>query len=88
MGKMTSLYLTAEEASDLEEYCEEYQCSQYSVLKNALREFLSNARIESGKESVTIQENEGKEEQDEVEQQERKLDITEFFKRLLETSKN
>jgi hypothetical protein len=78
MGKMTSIYLTDEEASELKRYCDEHQCSQYSVLKTALREFLSNSKDELVEESVTLQES-----LKEEEQRERKVDITEYIKRLL-----
>lgn len=41
MGKMTSIYLTDEEATELKRFCEENQCTQYSALKSALREIIS-----------------------------------------------
>ena len=40
MGKITSIYLTEREAKQLEKFCEENQCTQYSALKTALRELL------------------------------------------------
>lgn len=40
MGKITSIYLTENEAKQLEKFCEENQCTQYSALKTALRELL------------------------------------------------
>ena len=49
------------------------------MLKTALREFLSNSKDEVVEESVTIQESE-----DEEEQQDRKVEITELIKRLLD----
>ena len=42
MGKITSIYLTDEEASELKKFCEANQCSQYSALKLALRDLLFN----------------------------------------------
>jgi hypothetical protein len=78
MGKITSIYLTDEEASELESYCEEHQCSQYSVLKNALRDFLSNSKHESIEENVIPQESEGEEQQ-----QESKEDVSTLIRRLL-----
>jgi hypothetical protein len=87
MGKMTSIYLTDEEESELKKYCEEHQCSQYSVLKTALREFLSNFRVEHVEENqleVEEQEDyEGEEDREEEEQQEKKVDINDFLRRLL-----
>lgn len=41
MGKMVSLYLTDREAGDLRRFCEEHSCTQYSALKTALRELMS-----------------------------------------------
>jgi hypothetical protein len=41
MGKITSIYLTDEEAAELKKFCEENQCTQYSALKAVLRELLS-----------------------------------------------
>ena len=83
MGKMTSIYLTDEEASDLESYCEENQCSQYSVLKTALRDFLSNAKAESLEKDVEQEEDSEELSEQEEEQQNRKEEIAEFIKRLL-----
>jgi len=40
MGKITSIYLTEDEAKQLEKFCEENECTQYSALKTALRELL------------------------------------------------
>jgi len=40
MGKIVTVYLTDEEASELKQFCEENQCSQYSVMKTALKEIL------------------------------------------------
>lgn len=42
MGKLTSIYLTGKEATELKKFCNENQCTQYSALKTALRELLSN----------------------------------------------
>ena len=41
MGKITSIYLTDEEATELKKFCDENQCTKYSALKTALRELLS-----------------------------------------------
>jgi hypothetical protein len=81
-GKFTSIYLTDEEASELKRYC--HQCSQYSVLKTALREFLSGSIDESVEENSDTQEVEEQEE----EQQEGKLDIIALLRRLSKASKN
>ena len=48
MGKITSIYLTDEKAKQLEKFCEENQCTQYSALKRALREMLSRLIKEEG----------------------------------------
>ena len=40
MGKVTSIYLSDEEVTELKKFCEKNQCSQYAVLKMALRELL------------------------------------------------
>lgn len=40
MGKIVTIYLSDEEARDLKEFCEENRCTQYSVLKTALRDIL------------------------------------------------
>jgi len=40
MGKITSIYLTDKEASELKRFCDENQCTQYSAIKMALRELL------------------------------------------------
>ncbi|MGD8544568.1 MAG: hypothetical protein PVH12_00185 [Candidatus Bathyarchaeota archaeon] len=37
MGKITSIYLTNEEAEELERFCNENGCSQYSAMKTALQ---------------------------------------------------
>ena len=56
MGKITSIYLTDGEAKQLEKFCEENQCTQYSALKTALRELLSTPIKEE--ESSTLEERE------------------------------
>jgi hypothetical protein len=57
------------------------------VLKTALREFLSNFRVEHVEENqleVEEQEDyEGEEDREEEEQQEKKVDINDFLRRLL-----
>lgn len=53
MGKITSIYLTDEEAAELKKFCEENQCTQYSALKAVLRELLSKPMKEK-EESTTI----------------------------------
>lgn len=47
MGKVTSIYLTDEEASELKRFCEENQCTQYSAIKTGLRELLAKPKTES-----------------------------------------
>ena len=56
MGKITSIYLTDGEAKKLEKFCEENQCTQYSVLKTAVRELLSKPIGEPEEESPITQE--------------------------------
>ena len=56
MGKITSIYLTENEAKQLEKFCEENQCTQYSALKTALRELLSTPIKEE--ETSTLEERE------------------------------
>jgi len=41
MGKLTSIYLTDDEAAKLKKFCDENQCTQYSALKTAIRELMS-----------------------------------------------
>ena len=43
MGKMTSIYVTDEEAVELKKFCEDNQCTQYSALKSARREIVSKS---------------------------------------------
>jgi Holliday junction resolvase len=40
MGKMTSIYLTDEEAAELKKFCSENQCTLYSAVKTAIRELV------------------------------------------------
>ena len=84
MGKITSIYLTDEEAAELKRFCEENQCTQYSALKTAMRELVSRHLNEIEKpedgihaEESSIPEEEGKtpqfkaiEEPDETKQKE------------------
>jgi hypothetical protein len=41
MGKIVTIYLSNDEASDLKDFCDENQCTQYSALKTAVRQILS-----------------------------------------------
>jgi len=50
MGKIVTVYLTDEEASELKKFCEENQCSQYSVMKTALKEILFKPMKETSEE--------------------------------------
>lgn len=50
MGKITSIYLTDEEAAQLKEFCEDNKCTQYSALKSALKELLSKPAKENQQE--------------------------------------
>ena len=43
MGKITSIYLTDEEAVELKKFCEDNQCTQYSALKSAIKEIISKS---------------------------------------------
>ena len=47
MGKVTSIYLTDEEAAELERFCEETLCTQYSAIKTALRGLYAIPKTES-----------------------------------------
>ncbi|MDH5732187.1 MAG: hypothetical protein OEY88_00190 [Candidatus Bathyarchaeota archaeon] len=38
MGRLTSIYLTDEEAEKLKKFCDDNQCTQYSALKTAISE--------------------------------------------------
>lgn len=40
MGKVVTIYLSDEEASDLKGFCDENQCTQYSALKTAVKQLL------------------------------------------------
>ena len=55
MGKITSIYLTDEEHKELEKFCEENQCTQYSALKTALKELLYKP-IEKTEETIVSKE--------------------------------
>jgi len=55
MGKITSIYLTDEESMKLKKFCNENQCTQYSVLKTALKELLSKPIEETEKNPPTTQ---------------------------------
>ena len=56
MGKITSIYLTDGEAKQLEKFCEENQCTQYSALKAALRELLIKPVIKIEESNPTSEE--------------------------------
>ncbi|MCW4037875.1 MAG: hypothetical protein NWF13_03970 [Candidatus Bathyarchaeota archaeon] len=56
MGKVTSIYLTDEEASELKRFCEENQCTQYSAIKTGLRELLAKPKTESKEVNQTDEE--------------------------------
>ena len=56
MGKIVTVYLTDEEASELKQFCEENQCSQYSVMKTALKEILFKPVKETVEEPFQIEE--------------------------------
>jgi len=40
LGKIVTVYLTDDEASDLRSFCDENQCTQYSAQKTALRDLI------------------------------------------------
>jgi Holliday junction resolvase len=40
LGKIVTIYLSDDEARDLKEFCDESRCTQYSVLKTAVRQLL------------------------------------------------
>jgi len=70
VGKITSIYLTDEEAAMLEKFCNENQCTQYSALKTALRELVSQP-IKTIEEDMSIdQESETMMPSDEIEESE------------------
>ena len=75
LGKVTSIYLSDEEAAELKKFCEENNCTQYAVIKTAMKEMISK-RIKN----IT----ETKPEQDEVEDEKPKEDsVRKQFLRLL-----
>jgi hypothetical protein len=41
VAKIVTIYLSDEEARELQEFCNENQCTQYSALKTAVKELLS-----------------------------------------------
>ena len=43
MGKVTSIYLTDEEAAMLKEFCSANGCTQYTAIKTALRDMLAGS---------------------------------------------
>lgn len=43
MGKMISVYLTDEEAKQLQKFCQDNQCTQYSTVKTAIRELTTRS---------------------------------------------
>ena len=51
LGKMVSLYLFDIEARNLKAFCDENQCTQYSALKTAVLQLVSNP-MESIEEEV------------------------------------
>ena len=88
MGKITSIYLTEEEAMQLEKFCEENQCTQYSALKTALREMVSRPIKEEETSTVeereTAPQSEVKEETEETENKEeiRKRNLRKLLEEL------
>ena len=81
MGKITSIYLTDEEAKQLEKFCEENQCTQYSALKTALRELLSTPIKEE--KTSTLEERETAQQPEVMEQTEETEKKEEIRKRNL-----
>ena len=69
MGKITSIYLTDEEAKRLEKFCDENQCTQYSALKIALQELISKPLKESKKEETSSKDRESPQQISESERQ-------------------
>ena len=88
MGKITSIYLTDEEAKQLEKFCEKNQCTQYSALKTALRELLSTSIKEEKpstlEEEETSPESEVEEETEEAKKKQeiRKLNLRKLARAL------
>jgi len=70
MAKITSIYLTDEEASELKRFCDENQCTQYSAIKMALRELLFKPTEELNQPSLDkdAEQPSGKDETFEIEQ--------------------
>jgi len=44
IGTIVTIYLSNEEARDLQDFCDENQCTQYSALKTAVKQLLSKPR--------------------------------------------
>ena len=81
MGKITSIYLTENEVKQLEKFCEENECTQYSALKTALRELLHKPTEEN--EAPTVEEEEIAEDSAEAEKSEKAEKERRILKRLL-----
>ncbi len=79
MGKITSIYLTDEEVAELKKFCSENQCSQYSVLKTALKELLSKS-LKTTRETETARN--GLEINQSPSKSDRKDPFSEWFKKL------
>jgi hypothetical protein len=54
MGKMATVYLNTEEEKGLEKYCEEHNCTPYSVLKVALHQLLEEGIVRKVRQSEEI----------------------------------
>jgi hypothetical protein len=64
MGKITSIYLTDEEATKLKRFCDENQCTQYSALKTAVRELVTKPIKEEASSTTTETETDKEPEKD------------------------
>ena len=58
MGKIVTIYLSDAEARDLENFCDENRCSQYSALKIAVKELLSKPIVKMEEETLITNEEE------------------------------
>ena len=80
MWKIVTIYLSDAETAELRDFCDENQCTQYSALKTAIREFLSRSvkkaveRPLNNHEEETLEKNFGDDETSEEREQNEKPD--------------
>ncbi len=91
MGRITSIYLSDEEAKQLKRLCEDNQCTQYSALKAAIRELLSMPIEEETtvpEARVTAQQSEVAKETEKTKQSERRNDLLLRLRKALKQHEN